>query len=211
MWWGRRSIFLGYNPDSAARNSLEQRVKERLTGAALLVGVVVLLVPELFRGERGSASTVRPTDPAAPPVQSYTIELGAVPSTVTDAESLRAALPQTVAPVVPVPAVAVKPTPVDKPPVAAPDAATPPKPRVAAPKAVARGWSVQVGSFAKRENAARMVQQAAKKSVKLTIAGPDDRGLYRVRSPVQATRAVAAQLQGELQAKGFKGIVASVP
>ena len=193
---------------------MEQRVKERLTGAALLVGVVVLLVPELFRGERGSASTVRPTDPAAPPVQSYTIELGTSPPAVPDAEPLPAALPQAVAPVVPVaavPAVAVKPAPVEKPPAPVAVVATPPKPRVAAPKAVARGWAVQVGSFDKRENAARMVQQAAKKSVKLTIAGPDDRGLYRVRSPAQATRAVAAQLQGELQAKGFKGVVASVP
>jgi DedD protein len=203
---------------------LEQRVKERLTGAALLVSVVVLLVPELFRGERGSANATRPADPTAPPVQSYTIELGAAAPAVPEVEPIPVALPQTAAPVTRVapvaaiapapvvPVAAIAPAPVaQQPAVPAPANGTLPKPRAATAKAAAHGWAVQVGSFGKRENAARMVQQAAKKAVKLTIAGPDDRGLYRVRSPVQATRAVAAQLQSELQAKGFKGIVASVP
>ena len=174
---------------------MEQRVKERLTGAALLVAVVVLLVPELFRGERGSGNTTHPADPTAPPVQSYTIELGTAPPAAPEVATLPVALPQAIVPAAPIASVP----------------ASAAKPHVAAPKAVSRGWAVQVGSFAKRENAARMVQQAAKKGVKLAIAGPDDRGLYRVRSPVQVTRAVATQLQAELQAKGFKGMVANVP
>jgi cell division protein FtsN len=158
------------------------------------------------------------------------IELGTAPPAVPDGETLPAVVPQsvataaTVAPAAPsaaMPVVVSKPAPLQPaavPPVAAEKSsapvtviATPPKSRVAAPKVVSHGWAVQVGSFGKRENAARMVQQAAKKGVKLAIAGPDDRGLYRVRSSIQATRAVAAQLQGELQSKGFKGIVARVP
>ncbi len=186
---------------------MEQRVKERLTGAVLLVGVVVLLVPELFRGERGSSAKItHPADPAAPPVQSYTIDLGAVPPAVADV--------QTLPPAPPIPSQTVTlaaPVAVEKPSVTVDVAAPLPKPRTIEPVVAAHGWVVQVGSFGKQENAARMAQQAAKKGVKLIIAGPDDHGLYRVRSPVSVTRAVAVQLQSELQAQGYKGIITSSP
>src|SRR5271170_1685404 len=34
---------------------LEDRIKQRLTGAAILVVLVVLVVPEMFHGQRGDA------------------------------------------------------------------------------------------------------------------------------------------------------------
>jgi len=56
-------------------------VKERLTGAIILVVLVVLLVPELLSGPKGPAAT--PPAPGAaspsseePPLRSYTINLG---------------------------------------------------------------------------------------------------------------------------------------
>jgi DedD protein len=60
---------------------LELLVKERLTGAIILVVLVVLLVPELLSGPKGPAAT--PPAPGAaspsseePPLRSYTINLG---------------------------------------------------------------------------------------------------------------------------------------
>jgi DedD protein len=202
---------------------LEQRVKERLTGASILVVVVVLLVPELFRGDRQASTAAPAAQPAGPPLQSYTIELGTAPAAApalatappqlppTNAVSPapaaaagnRAAVPATAA--APVPAAASPP----------PAAHATPEPEAAAPPATTKlagsGWAVQVGSFSRRDNAARMVQQAAKQGLRLSIAGPDDRGLFRVRSSVHADRARVVELQQLLAAKGFKGVIAKVP
>ena len=52
-------------------------VKERLTGAIILVALIVLLVPELLTGPIGSApraAAVAPS-PEEPPLRSYTINL----------------------------------------------------------------------------------------------------------------------------------------
>ncbi|HEX4025277.1 MAG TPA: SPOR domain-containing protein [Steroidobacteraceae bacterium] len=65
---------------------MENRLKERLTGAAILVALIVLVVPEMFHGPRSAApagqgsppaGSVSPAGAAAegPPVRSYTIDL----------------------------------------------------------------------------------------------------------------------------------------
>jgi cell division septation protein DedD len=55
-------------------------VKERLTGAIILVTLIVLLVPELLSGPKGPASfapaRAAPTSSEEPPLRSYTINLG---------------------------------------------------------------------------------------------------------------------------------------
>jgi hypothetical protein len=58
-----------------------------------------------------------------------------------------------------------------------------------------------------RENAARMVRQGARKGLKLQVAGPDDRGYFRVRSGIQHERAAAAELQARYRAQGFNGVI----
>ena len=92
---------------------VEIRTRERLTGAAILVAVIVLLVPELLSGPRRSApQAVAAIDEA--PVRSYTLSLGdaqqsAVPA-VADGTARNAAAapappavqPPAVAPVRPV-------------------------------------------------------------------------------------------------------------
>ncbi|HMI36269.1 MAG TPA: hypothetical protein VK505_01475, partial [Steroidobacteraceae bacterium] len=54
---------------------MQTHLKERLTGAALLVLIVALLVPEMFRGH--PTATPQSTSSAldGPPVRSYTIDL----------------------------------------------------------------------------------------------------------------------------------------
>jgi DedD protein len=53
---------------------VDVHVKERLTGAIILVALVVLLVPELLSGSGRPAPTARAADPGVP-MRSYTIDL----------------------------------------------------------------------------------------------------------------------------------------
>src|SRR5579863_9947965 len=54
---------------------MENRLKQRLTGAAILVALIVMLVPEMFHGQRGNVAAVAGSSGEGPPVRSYTIDL----------------------------------------------------------------------------------------------------------------------------------------
>jgi DedD protein len=58
--------------------TVELPVKERLTGAIILVVLIVLLVPELLSGPKrpATAAPAAPTSSEQPPLRSYTINLG---------------------------------------------------------------------------------------------------------------------------------------
>jgi cell division protein FtsN len=70
---------------------------------------------------------------------------------------------------------------------------------------------VQVGSFSQRDHAERMVKDLAAKGFTVEVAGPDDHGLFRVRSPPRAERAAANALRQKMQASGLKPLVSRVP
>jgi DedD protein len=113
---------------------MENRLKERLTGAAILVALIVALVPELFRGQSGtpsgSAATATTGSPGGssgdgPPVRTYTIDLSNNPGTAplqsaTEPEPTRTQASTPPAAVVSPPA---SPPPTPAPPVASPSAA----------------------------------------------------------------------------------------
>ena len=63
---------------------------------------------------------------------------------------------------------------------------------------------MQVGSFARRDYAERMAKQVTAKGYAVEVAGPDDHGLYRVRSAPQSERAAAVALKQKMQASGLK-------
>ena len=94
-------------------------------------------------------------------------------------------------------------------------AASVPAPTVKAPTAPAekpvaapaKGWTVQVGSFAKRENAQHYVQELGRKGYGAQVLGGGT--LFRVRVGPVADRAAAAALQSRLSADGFKGAIAA--
>jgi DedD protein len=227
---------------------VDNRIKERLTGALILVALVVILVPELLTGRspRGSNSEVPAARPASegPPLRSYSMDLTAKPDAPTGQAALNVRPEQDAAPL-PAPAVTVPeppaaapapvpspaPTPVATPAAAssAPTSAPPPAaaskataaapekpvPHAEAPKrkappppaAASKGWSVQVGSFAKRENADRYVQQLARKGYTAHVLGGST--LYRVRVGPAADKAAAVALQAKLAADGYRGSVAA--
>lgn len=66
-------------------------MKERLTGAVILVALIVLLVPELLSGPGVTAQPTRATDEDGAPMRSYTIDLadngGAPRPTTTSGEA----------------------------------------------------------------------------------------------------------------------------
>src|SRR5579863_6017271 len=59
---------------------MENRLKQRLTGAAILVALIVMLVTEMFHGQRGNLAAVTGSSGEGPPVRSYTIDLSNSPS-----------------------------------------------------------------------------------------------------------------------------------
>jgi cell division septation protein DedD len=224
---------LDYNDRFAARMSVDDRLKERLTGAVILVFIVVLLVPEMFRGRRAApgSDAAAATNPvviaqAQPPATTYTLESApaakagagmppAAAATLTKEDSAPAAtaaaaassaVPATVpSPVQATTTTATTPTPL---PNSAPaNRQVMPVNGGSAPK----GWIVQVGSFTVREHAERMARQGSKAGMRLSVTGPDDKGFYRVRSAVLRDRAAAQKVLARYRELGFKGMVGVAP
>ena len=202
---------------------MQDHLKERLTGAAILVVVVVLLVPELFRGPPAT-KLKQEMAAAGPPVRSYTIDLRdsavAEPPAAIAPESAAPAAAAVSAPAggtVNAPSVAsAPPSPTSVgvvPPAAAAPATPAPAAAAASPHAGAAktGWTVQVGSFARRDYAERMVKQVTAKGFSVEVAGPDAHGLYRVRTAPVSQHAAALALKQKMQASGLKPIVNSAP
>jgi len=215
---------------------MENRLKERLTGAAILVALIVMLVPEMFRGQRGgdAANTTASGTGGAdgPPVRSYTIDLSNNPKSsgplqsTTESQLVAAAPTPAPAPAIapapppavpapaPVSAPAAKPTPpLPQTPSATPNAArvarsTPAGAAASAPKAANSGsWSVQLGIFSKRENAERLMSDAKGKGFNVTVSSADSKGLFHVHSAGLPDRTAAQTLAQRLKADGFQAAV----
>ena len=201
---------------------MQDHLRDRLTGAAIVVVVVVLLVPELFHGRPATDSGTGTTPAAGPPVRSYTIDLR------DSAGGQQPAVASPVVPTAPGAATGGSATPAPTPSAAVAlaaaahattDKSTPPVSiKASAPaapsahgSATQSGWVVQVGSFSQRDHAERMVKDLAAKGFTVEVAGPDDHGLFRVRSPPHAERAAANVLRQKMQASGLKPIVSRVP
>src|ERR1700687_349615 len=154
---------------------MENRLKERLTGAAILVALVVMLVPEMFHGQRGDVATIAGSSGEGPPVRSYTIDLSNSPTRAGPLQSPPVGggsgsnddKPTTVpAPEQPT---AVTTTAADGAVTASRLAAA-----AAAPSHGAQGgWGVQLGLFAKRDNAERLAHAPPTPRVGLRRRGGD--------------------------------------
>jgi DedD protein len=203
------------------------KVKERLTGAIILVALIVLLVPELLTGPIRTSTRAAAVASSAegPPLLSYTIKLG-------DDARARSAAPAASGPAQPAPltasaaadpagtAAAPAPAAAATPPVepAAPAAATTP-PAPAAPPAAGpggksaasapgSGWVVQLGSFASHANAEQLARKVHAQGFTVSVSqGSRGRRLYRVRVGPVADRPAAVQLAQRLRASGHSGAI----
>lgn len=201
---------------------MEVRVRERLVGALVLVGIVVLLVPAILTG-RGSA----PSEPPAQPTRRVEVPLDdavpeqeeqvLVPEPVADEATTRAppasAVPASPGaesqakdpradargPAAPAPAVAQAPN----------RAADPPPPAVGQTPA----WAVQLGAFSNREKAERLVADLRKRRYAAFLLEYRASGqvLYRVRVGPEQDRARAEEIAARLAKDGFQPVVARHP
>jgi cell division septation protein DedD len=193
-------------------------VKERLTGALILIVALVIVVPELFSGRPEKHPVTDAPDAqsadAGPPLRSYTMDLEAgqaakVPEPVAPVAETPAAVDAKqgtdVAPSAPA-ASATSPAPVppESPPVEKPPAT---KPVAATPAVQAHGWWVQLGSFSARANADRLAGSLGSSgySVRVSPTTKNGKELYRVLAGPSDDRAAAVALQARLAAAGHKG------
>jgi DedD protein len=204
---------------------VENRIKERLTGALILVAALVILVPEIFSGRHASepSKDAPPAAPASdgPPLRTYTADLQA-PATQPLAQSPApqgasqepaaepsSPLPPQPQPQAPPPESARAET--RQPSVApaqAPRPAPQAEPRVAQAASSTGNWYVQVGSFGKVENAQRYAQQLRSEGYSVSVGAPvGSKALSPVRVGPARTREAAAALQQKLAAAGHKGAV----
>lgn len=232
---------------------MEARSKERLTGALILVAILVLLVPEMLSGRGSKPQAAAPAEVTKPAV-TYTL-----PTTTddrappADQSVLTARPPDVTQPVLPAPAAAPPPPPVEAPPPQPAQAAAPepqpvpvpgkrpekPKPEAkpetkpvvdakaktdakakvevkakpdtkpkddAKAKPADKGWWVQAGSFAQRDNAQRLARDLAAKGFAAQVRDAG-KSQFKVRVGPVKDRKAAQALQAKLVAAGYRGTV----
>src|SRR5665213_1697953 len=200
---------------------MENRLKERLTGAAILVALIVLLVPEMFHGQRSDVAASAGSGEGAP-VRSYTIDLSNGPARTAPlqstpgtsganagGESATEAAPTHPPPHAPPasPPAAHSDSPVgaasSTAPASVPARTTPPAPE----RASAGAWSVQLGLFAQRDNAERLAHSAQGKGFAVRVSSADAEGRLHVSVSGLADRASAQALQQLLHDQGFTAAI----
>jgi DedD protein len=199
---------------------MERRAKERLIGAAILVTLAVIVVPELLSGPkpdaaRSDAPAQLPTPAgAASPVRNVTVDLTTSKPLLAAAQAAAPSMPAATSTSVPTPplsapasdADAVGSAPVET---AAP-VATPPAPQAASPQAPvaspqsAGSFAVQLGSFANRSNAENLVHQlkAQGYAVYMLSEGSGKAIRYRVRVGPLNDRDAAERTMAKLNLAG---------
>jgi DedD protein len=199
---------------------MDESLKARLIGAAVLVAVAVLVIPELLTGRK--TAEPQPLDPAAARgTRTFTIELNGgntagdqqlppvaeAPASAPVAVADRPAAEPPVAPQdQPAPEPVAPPTP---PAVAQAPPATPVSPPVGtapAPAAAKRGgWAVQVGAFGSVAAAQRLVRDLEGAGYRAFISPVTRAGktLHRVRVGPEAGRDDANRLAERLKGRGL--------
>jgi DedD protein len=200
---------------------MDQGLKERLVGAAVLVAIAVWLIPWVLDGPEGGAeppvsSLQLPSAEEPMPMRTQTLKLHDEPEPSAELEvtppsaQLAAATAATARASEPAPerdefkpeaaATLVVANTVAEPPKAAPASAPAPKPQASA----AGDWTVQLGSFEDEANARRLAQRAVTYGHKAEVSSYKNgaRTLYRVRVGPQATKAAADATASALRAHG---------
>ena len=198
---------------------MDESLKARLIGAAVLVAAAVLLIPELLSGRKSAEP--QPADPAeARGTRTFTIELnggnraGDLPPPAAEAPAPApaaaaerpAAEPPAAAPAGPAP----EPVAPREPPAVAKAPPTtsvqPPAETAPVPAPVTRGgWAVQVGAFGSAAAAQRLVKDLQGAGYRAFVSPLTRSGktLHRVRVGPEAERDDANRLAGRLKGRGL--------
>jgi DedD protein len=206
---------------------MDQGLKERLVGAAVLIAIAVWLIPWVLDGpeaplETGAGSLQLPAAEEPMPMRTQTLRLSD-PEPPAERQTAVAPPAEPVAAVVPpaedesseaaetpaeTPAVAAaRPEPEPEAVVAtAPPAAKPPQRTPAAAPAPSGDWIVQLGSFGEEANARRLAERSSTFGYKAEVSSyrSGGRTLYRVRVGPARSRAEADATASALKAHGIK-------
>lgn len=198
---------------------MDTRVKERLVGAAVLVGIIVAFVPEMLSGPRHENSAPASSDQ----VRTYTIDLSrgadasGPPREVVPAEAPAAdpaPAPETGA-TTPASEQETQSTSVDSTAASSSNEppATPAAPAAREAATVDSGWAVQLGSFANRENAERLAQALRKDGYRAFVSrsGSGASTRHRVRVGPEQVRSNAEALAQRLRREGRDVSIVSHP
>jgi DedD protein len=219
---------------------MESRAKQRLTGAVILVALIVLLVPELLRGPRDAHPPADSSSDAG--LRRYTIDLDAQNASdqpmAPASSDTPVALPEVAAPMSapveravpgeaasPAPATATAnpktpsstpaspaPAPAPAAAITAPSTVSPAPAAAPAPRPERGTFVVQLGSFGSRENAERLVRDMTARGFAAFIAPITSNGreLYRVRVGPTRDRGSAEALAAELKRVGQSGSIVPI-
>jgi DedD protein len=196
---------------------MDQGLKERLVGAAVLVAIAVWLIPWVLDGPEGGAETPAsslqlPSAEEPMPMRTQTLKLGDAPEASADSAPAPATKPapqpsaaaaEPTAPQAETTIAAATHAPEHP---AAASTAAPPKPQ---PKAEG-DWTVQLGVFEDEANAKRLAQRSGTfgyKAVVSSYRSNAGRTLYRVHVGPQATRGAADAAASALSAHGIEARV----
>jgi len=219
---------------------MDLRVKQRLVGASILLVLVVLIVPELLSGPKPAAPLVFPDPASAPPAtRTITVPVNALADGTLAVEptappSAPPVMPPSTPPVMP-PRASPSASPTASPgesasgrPVAAPapsgdsremaampleNAPKAPKSEVSTQVSPTGAWSVQLGSFASKPNAEKLVHEVGAKGYTPYVSpiGSGTTLRFRVRVGPFAERAAAQRELEKLKSQGLAATLEPPP
>lgn len=159
---------------------MDERLKQRLVGAAVLASLAVLFVPIILEPDNGLSEESMPSVVPRPPVATFT----------APPPSLRAPVP----PAEPMEASSTAGPELEESPAPSPDESSP-RPRGP------RAWTVQLGSFARHDNAVALQDRLEEKGFDVFVERVEtSRGSFsRVLAEPELLRANAEKLQRRLK------------
>jgi DedD protein len=200
---------------------MDRRVKERLIGASILVALIVLVVPELLSGPKRAAQSAPQPAIAPEPTRHVTVDLTtskapanaeAEPAQGSPASPDSTASPGAAASAASTPGTVRGAEALPAPAPAAPSASATSAPAMSAPVettasfpiSARAAWAVQLGSFAKRENADNLTRQLKGQGFPVYVlpGGSGTSVRYRVRVGPLANRDAADRTAAKLKSIG---------
>jgi len=184
---------------------MDRRLLERMTGATLLVILLVVVAPALLDGRQSPGSEAGSANPDVirAPEQNAPLRVATIRLNESAAEAARAVTPSAAKSPTPQPALTAKPVNVTA------EQATA-SPIAVAPKA--GQWMVQLGSFSAQNNANDYAAKVKDAGFPAAVSSFRSGGktMYRVQVGPRAKRDEADTLVLDLKKAGFKGLVMPV-
>ena len=183
---------------------MDDHLKKRLVGATVLVALAVIFIPMLVDDEAEVDTRITQTN--IPPRPNAPFSSRIQPLELKEKPAAAAAEPKPLKEPVPVAPVSLLSKTAAKPVTSKESSPKPAEPKVAITKPPAKpivSWVIQVGSFAKQENANNLVKQlrAMKFAAFMEKVVVDGKTRYRVRVGPEVDQKKAQQMQAQIEKK----------